>query len=483
MKVKLKIFFSKILKGIEVFHKNNFIYNIIHPNNLLLNNDGSIVFHFFEKESKYFWSSSQPLFFEDKFQLGCLLSDIISSKPSQEFSSLVRQLLSQNHTYSVQNLLHHPFFSLNEKKEVPREETPKKEISKEEIPKEVIPKTEISKEKTPEKEKAKIKISKIKISKEEIPKEKIANKEISKEKTSKEEIPKEKTPDKEIPKEKTSKNQISKEEISNLIFDPEHPDHSLSRLVIQFEGKSLPFQQIPQEFFDYFGVAAMARTVEHFIPIPPQFNDQYVEKFIDNESFPDMNSFVQKVSSLDSDIEKLYAIYYCSCNNFFYDDQLDLLNYTTVEKIFQTRKVGFNDLALFIFQVAKLAKCQIPIFLFRSHCKDHNWVDLSPPEKPSWNFTSLYITIHDNNFLIEPTENASKMIFEDEINQYNKDRFLVPFLQAILGHYPIDQESGRFLQIPISFEKFRKVRNFKVRIQLPLQNNIHFPFLFVKGMF
>jgi hypothetical protein len=108
----IRVIFFKILSALQIFHQNHFVYSALHPNNILLTKNGSILFHFFEHSCRYFRSISLTPVLETFFQVGSILNEFLISQRSDQLSSFIKLLLTNNESITFDSVLSHSFFSL-----------------------------------------------------------------------------------------------------------------------------------------------------------------------------------------------------------------------------------------------------------------------------------------------------------------------------------------------------------------------------------
>jgi hypothetical protein len=108
----IRVIFFKILSALQIFHQNHFVYSVLHPKNILLTENGSILFHFFEDSCRYFRPISLTPVLETFFQIGSILNEFLIAQRSDQLSSFIKLLLTNNESITFDSVLGHSFFSL-----------------------------------------------------------------------------------------------------------------------------------------------------------------------------------------------------------------------------------------------------------------------------------------------------------------------------------------------------------------------------------
>jgi hypothetical protein len=248
-------------------------------------------------------------------------------------------------------------------------------------------------------------------------------------------------------------------------FDPYHPDYSLRVLVHDFERNPKPFDQIPKRFLDYYGIGILANSLTLISPTVPKFDSKKVSDVMERHAVKTLDMLIQLISTLDSDIEKLYAIYYYGCHHVQYDVDSYFNNKvqsTTLEKVFTTGKAVCEGYALFLREMAKRVGIRsIEIHEFDNLAKGYSWNQLNPPRTPKSDHASDVVIINGNVFLSEPCWGAGYLNDQRRFQpEYREELFLRPIVCTINDHFPVG-ESAKFVDFLFTYETFIKTPEYK----------------------
>lgn len=150
---------------------------------------------------------------------------------------------------------------------------------------------------------------------------------------------------------------------------------------------------------------------------------------MESNEFPTLKSLVNAISALNSDIDKLFAIYYFCCHFFNFNSQKENKSLTPND-IFKEKLVNSSQYAIFFTKLVKKVNItSFEVFSFSCISKTCQWNSLNPPKKPQNNSVSVCIIIKGECFLSEP-------IWADQ--GFHSKLFLKPLISCLNNHFPTD---------------------------------------------
>jgi hypothetical protein len=182
-------------------------------------------------------------------------------------------------------------------------------------------------------------------------------------------------------------------------------------------------------------------------------------------TFPQYDDLCQAVATRQTDMDRLYCIYYFASHHITYSsDSTD----QSAEGVFKSGKAICGGYSNFFEETCKRSgNTSFRIQPFSCLAKGFSWCQLDPPVVPESNHAAILVYIDNYPWLSEPTWGAggadrktSKFTFS-----YNPYRFLQPLICAIHDHFPMNGCEDALPQ-PLPFDKFVRASS-----QCPTQNN------------
>ncbi|KAK8898389.1 hypothetical protein M9Y10_000674 [Tritrichomonas musculus] len=201
---------------------------------------------------------------------------------------------------------------------------------------------------------------------------------------------------------------------------------------------------IPKVFQDFFTLPALSQALNISVANPLSVDWSNVENYINQNTFTDFVSLAEGIrDNFQTDIDKLYASYYFVTHYIQFDwDRYNSEDpqVLTIEDIFTQKKGISVDYSNFLIELAKssgIISDNIQIYPFTNASKGINWNSYQPPPTPEIDHDDVYIDIGGQKFISEPSLGSGYLDDDHQFNfQYKKSNFLIPYLNALLLHYP-----------------------------------------------
>lgn len=232
----------------------------------------------------------------------------------------------------------------------------------------------------------------------------------------------------------------------------------LRYLVKVTEEKGITYEEIPQEYIDYFGIPALAQSLNIKVHNPPIPNDSEVEKYIDSNKFDNFESLASGIKrTFQTNIDRLYAAFYYTTHNIEYSKtELSKAEGShSIEKIFRVRKGVCSDYSDFMINLAKksgISSKYMKIQPLANASKAIGWNSFNPPKEPDYDYDCVLIEIDGGKFISEPTWGAgacnSQGVF---MYSFKTSYFLIPYFRGVLNHFPKDDTTfswGQYINYP-----------------------------------
>ena len=235
--------------------------------------------------------------------------------------------------------------------------------------------------------------------------------------------------------------------------------NSLKKLVQQFEEKEYDLRDVPQEQVEQFGYPSLSHSLMYKENQIPEY-DLKIAEYIKTHTFDTIDSLILYISTIKSDINKLFCIFSYEALNFEFDINLYLsgkYKQESLEKIFETKKTISNGFTFFFIEMAKrvqINKEKITIKEYPNYYKNFDFNPLDPPKNVKQNHSSVYLKIDNIQFISEPTWSAGEINEKDDfVKNFNPNLFLIPLYSSICDHFPIN-ESQNFFPFEFKFSEF-----------------------------
>ena len=193
-------------------------------------------------------------------------------------------------------------------------------------------------------------------------------------------------------------------------FDPNDPELSLRRLARLSDVNPIKMSDIDDGFTKYYGIQCLVWAILIELPKTPYCDQEKIRNQMDSMVFNSINTLVDYILTLESDIEKLFGIFYYEASHIEYD----LVGKKNPEKrsgkfddVFKTNKAvcgGYRNFFVCLSKRVRLEKARVESFSnFAKAARYDPFKQITNQTKKSSNHASLIIEYENELFLCEPT--------------------------------------------------------------------------------
>lgn len=263
-------------------------------------------------------------------------------------------------------------------------------------------------------------------------------------------------------------------------FDPNDPELSLRRLARISDVNPIKMSDIDDGFTKYYGIQCLAWAIRIELPKTPYCDQEKIRNQMDSMVYDSIDTLVDYILTLESDIEKLFGIFYYEASHIEYDlvgKKNPEQRSGKLDDVFKTNKAvcgGYENFFMCLSKRVRLEKARVESFSNFSKGLGYDpFEQITNQTKNSSDHASLIIEYENELFLCEPTWGAGYVTDDKFIFRYNPDYFMIPLIRGLQDHFPVNNSLNKY-NICIDFRQFvntGKFKGFALKYELLAESN------------